>query len=72
MGSFIKGTRSVVLILILLLSVTAIYTSTPTRSAVSYVVLIDLAHGESAKGLDVFAKTHMMLRSMFCSPPRRI
>ncbi len=42
--------------LIVLLPAAVIYTSIPARSAVSYVVLVDLAHGESAKGLDVFAK----------------
>jgi len=39
------------------ISILAIYTPIPARSAVTYVVLVDLAHGESAKGLDVFVKT---------------
>lgn len=50
MVGFDRGVKSIVLALIVLLSVAAIYTSIPARSAVSYVVLVDLAHGESAKG----------------------
>ena len=57
MVGFDRGVKSIVLALIVLFSVVAIYTSIPARSAVSYVVLVDLAHGESAKGLDIFAKT---------------
>jgi hypothetical protein len=52
-----RSIGSIALAIVVVLSIATIYTSIPARSAITYVVLVDLAHGESAKGLDVFAKT---------------
>ncbi len=48
---------SIALVLVLAASIYSIYTALPTRSAISYVVVVDLAHGQSPKGLDIFVKT---------------
>ncbi|GAY25726.1 hypothetical protein ATG_09290 [Desulfurococcaceae archaeon AG1] len=48
---------SLALILALAATVLSIYGALPARSAVGYVVVVDLAHGESPKGLDILAKT---------------
>ncbi|MEM1707520.1 MAG: hypothetical protein QXQ86_04590 [Sulfolobales archaeon] len=49
------NTKTVALLLALAIAL-AVY-SVPTRGAVSYVVVIDLTHGQGVKGLDVFLKT---------------
>ena len=55
-GGF-KPASSLLLVLVLAAAMYSIYGALPARSAVGYVVVIDLAHGESAKGLDILAKT---------------
>lgn len=43
--------------LFIAISIYSLYVAPAARTAVSYVVVIDLAHGESPKGLDIFVKT---------------
>lgn len=48
---------SISMALFIALSIYSLYIAPAARTAVSYVIVIDLAHGESPKGLDIFAKT---------------